>query len=88
MNLQNNKKIEARQQIERREAARNEQGMPKTVFLANIFNGNTALLQQAIDNGEVQVKADDGKEYYSFKSISTSHVKATESVNTITGAKN
>ena len=88
MNLQNNKIVEARAQIERKEAARNEQGMPKTVFLANNFNGNTALLQQAIDNGEVQVKADDGKEFLSFKSITTSHVKATVSENTITGAQN
>ena len=62
MNLQNSTIAEARSQIERKEAARNELGMPKTVFLANHFHGNTALLQQAIDNGEVQVKADDGKE--------------------------
>ena len=61
--------------------------MPKTVFLANMFHGRADLLQQAIDSGEVQVKADDGKEFLSFKSITTSHVKATESVNTITGAK-
>ena len=33
MNLQNSKIVEARSQIERTEAARNELGMPRTVFL-------------------------------------------------------
>ena len=79
MDYDNNIIVEARSQIERKEAARNELGMPKTVFLANIFHGNEYLLKRAIDNGEVEVKQDEGKEFYSFRTISTSHIKATES---------
>ena len=84
MNLQNNKIVEARSQIERTEAARNERGMPRTVCLANIFHGDEVLLKRAVDNGEVQVKADDGNEFYSFKSITMPHRKATEKAAQIT----
>ena len=88
MNLQNSKIVEARSQIERKEAERNEQGMPKTIILAKMFTGNEDLLKRAIDKGEVEVKQDEGKElFYCFRTIYLSHINATESVSLLTGSK-
>ena len=52
MDLQNEKIVAATTEVERKEAARKEKRMRKTVFLASVFNGRADLLQKAIGDGE------------------------------------
>ena len=65
-------------ETERKEASRKETGLPRTFFLASVFHGNEILLQQAIDDGEVQVKVDNGKEFCSYKWIKQTKILRNE----------
>ena len=62
---------------EKKSGHRSSQGMQKHTFIASIFNGNMDLFQQALNAGEITIKEDEGKEYYTIKSIGSTHEKGT-----------
>ena len=75
------------ERVEKKTKKRETNGLRRSTFIANVFHGNMELFKQAMDEGEIAIKTDDGEEYYTVESIGTRHEKGTEEKESITGVR-